>query len=114
MICRLFGIYTITALFELSNLVFAASTDRCVVCRALYRDVPYYRSGTVIWQKRPTPRIERHFRGTKPFQKFTKLRPIIVINGRNGSFFNVAGYLYVSEESRDLYYIKYIGETGAG
>ena len=41
---------------------------------------PYYRSGTVIWQKkRPTPRIERHFRGSKPLQIFTKLRPIIVV-----------------------------------
>ena len=28
--------------------------------------------------KKPTPLIERHFRGSKPLQIFTKLRPIIV------------------------------------
>ena len=33
----------------------------------------------VIWEKRPTPRIERHFRGSKPLQIFSKLRPIIAI-----------------------------------
>ena len=109
-IYRLFGIYTITALFEYSYLVFAASTDRYSVCRALYRVVPYYRSGTVIWQKKGRLRafIERHFGGSKPLQIFTKLRPIIVYN-----IYTIVGWAFKRKSSAARSALNLTAETQA-